>query len=107
MAINTDSVNRTRAGDGRGITCKGDIMTRKSQDLVMAVHYLMNNRHVCNVVARLHVDASAAAVVAHVAPQLSGIETAPSRDIALFFAACVARHYSNRAAYSVATAATG
>jgi hypothetical protein len=81
-------------------------MKRQGQDIVLAVHYLMNNRHVCNAVSRLHVDASAADVVAHVAPQLSGIDGAPSRDLALFFAACVARHYSNRAAYSVAVRAS-
>jgi hypothetical protein len=62
----------------------------------------MNNPYVVACVARLHVDASAAAVIAHVAPQLSGLETARPRDILYFFAACVARHYSNRAAYTVA-----
>ena len=66
------------------------------------VHYLMNTETVCNCVARLHVDASAADVIAHVAPQLTGIENARPRDVAYFFAACVARHYSNRAAYCVA-----
>lgn len=69
------------------------------------VHYLMNNATVCACVSRLHVDASAAAVVAHVAEQLNGIDTARSRDIAYFFAACVTRHYSNRAAYTVAARA--
>jgi hypothetical protein len=62
----------------------------------------MNDPNVCAVVARLHVDASASEVIAHVAPQLTGLETARPRDIAYFFAACVARHYSNRAAYTVA-----
>ncbi len=65
------------------------------------VHFLMNNKTVCDCVARLHVDTSAADCVAHVAAQLTGIDTARPRDVAYFFAACVARHYSNRAAYTV------
>lgn len=88
---------------GRGTTRKGETM---KTDFALSVHYLMNDRLVIAAVARLHVDANAAAVVAHVAPQLSGIDTAPPRAIAIFFAACVARHYSNRAAYSVAVCRT-
>jgi len=106
MGITRHATTNARApASGRGITCKGETMSEK-RDLVLAVHYLMNNRHVCRVVSRLHVDANAADVVAHVAPQLSGIDTARPRDIALFFAACVSRHYSNRAAYSVAVRRT-
>jgi hypothetical protein len=67
-----------------------------------SIHYLMNNATICAAVARLHIDANAAAVVAHVAPQLSGLETARPREVFYFFAACVSRHYSNRAAYTVA-----
>ena len=79
---------------------------KRSGDFSLSVSHLMNNAHVCRAVATLHVDASASDVVAHVAPQLSGLTYAPVRAVALFFAACVARHYSNRAAYSVAMRAS-
>ena len=95
----------TTTNNGR--TNKGETMKtrRPNIDFVLATNYLMNNVHVCKCVARLHVDANAADVVAHVAPQLSGIDETAPRDIALFFSACVARHYSNRAAYTVAARA--
>ena len=87
-----------------GAAAQGGTMRNASGTIDTAsIHYLMNNVHVVACVARLHVDASASEVITHVAPQLASLETTRPRDIFYFFAACVARHYSNRAAYSVAT----
>jgi hypothetical protein len=67
-----------------------------------SIHYLMNHRTVCETVATFHVDANAATVAARVGSVFSDYETAKPRDIFYITAACVARHYSNRAAYTVA-----
>lgn len=67
-----------------------------------SIYYLVKNRHVIAAVAPLHVDAPAAAVAVAVGERFTGYDTASPRDIFYITAACVAAHYANRAAYSVA-----
>lgn len=102
-----ENVTANRIINGRAIagrpTTKGNKMKNTNGTIDTAsIHYLMNNRTVCETVAAFHVDVNAATVAAHVGRTFSDYENAKPRDIFYITAACVARHYSNRAAYTVA-----
>lgn len=66
---------------------------------------LADSGTVARAVAPFHVDASAADVVNAVFRNVSNVDTADARDVAYFAAACVSRHYANRARYSVSVRA--